>query len=53
MLPESLPDLRSKFECAERLFAPGTIIAIREPFYKIMADGTHAVRVDNPNEVCL
>lgn len=51
MLPDFLLDEQSRAGYAERLFAPGTFLAIKEPSYKIMQDGTFAVRVDNPQEV--
>lgn len=38
-------------EAAQRLFPQGQGLAIIEPFYKIMLDGTPGVRVDNPAEV--
>jgi hypothetical protein len=36
---------------AQRVFPKGQRIAIIEPHYKCMADGTLGVRVDNPAEV--
>jgi hypothetical protein len=33
------------------VFPKGQRIAIIEPYYKVMADGTRGVRVDNPAEV--
>lgn len=50
MLPDT-SDIGRKYQAAERMFPPGTIISIREPFYKLMADGCYGVRVDNPKEV--
>lgn len=50
MLPDTL-EIAKKYGAAERLFPSGTIISIREPFYKLMNDGGYGVRVDNPKEV--
>ena len=29
-------------------FKPGTFLAVVEPYFKLMADGKHGVRVDSP-----
>eukprot|EP00741_Cyanophora_paradoxa_P020567 tig00000227_g19854.t1 len=34
-----------------QLFAPGTQLCIRRPFFKVAADGHHALRVDRPEDV--
>lgn len=36
---------------AQALFPRGQRLAIIEPFFKVMMDGTPGVRVDNPAEV--
>jgi len=38
---------------AEKRLHPGVKIAIIEPFFKLRADGTHGVRVDDPRDVRL
>jgi hypothetical protein len=38
---------------AQQVFPKGQRIAILEPYYKVMADGTLGVRVDNPAEVSM
>lgn len=38
---------------AERIFAPGTPVAIIEPYYMLMLDGTYSVSVDDPRDVCV
>jgi len=38
---------------AQAMFPEGQQIAVIEPFYKLMRDGTYGVRVDNPAEVSL
>lgn len=50
---EAGPSFRHKLTAAQKVFARGSAVAILEPFYKLMADGTHGVRVDNPTEVRL
>lgn len=42
---------RQAFTVAQQLFPKGQAVAIIEPFYKVAADGTRMVRVDNPAEV--
>jgi hypothetical protein len=29
-------------------FSPGTHLGVIEPYYKLMADGMHGIRIDNP-----
>jgi hypothetical protein len=36
---------------AQTMFPHGQQLAVIEPFYKLMLDGTYGIRVDNPNEV--
>lgn len=36
---------------AQKVFARGLAIAVLEPYYKLVADGSYAVRVDNPAQV--
>jgi hypothetical protein len=50
MVPEGLSMLHRLKE-AERLLHPGVKIAIIEPFYKLMLDGTTGVRVDHARDV--
>lgn len=38
-------------ESAQALFPDGQALAVLEPFFKRMMDGTYGVRVDNPAEV--
>jgi hypothetical protein len=33
------------------MFPKGRQLAVIEPYYKLMLDGTYGIRVDNPNEV--
>ncbi|MEW5302765.1 MAG: hypothetical protein WDW36_005513 [Sanguina aurantia] len=40
-----------RFASASRMFSKGRRVAIVEPYYKVMVDGLHGVRVDNPAEV--
>lgn len=40
-----------RLNSASRMFPKGRHLAIIEPFYKVMGDGLHGVRVDNPAEV--
>lgn len=42
-----------RFASASRMFSKGRRVAIVEPYYKVMVDGLHGVRVDNPAEVCV
>ncbi|KAJ3066660.1 hypothetical protein HDU98_010057 [Podochytrium sp. JEL0797] len=35
---------------ADTRFKKGTRVAVREPFFKVMADGTRSIRVDDPSE---
>jgi hypothetical protein len=39
------------FHTAQRLFPKGQAVAIIEPYFKVMTDGSLGVRVDNPAEV--
>ena len=50
MFPEAL-SLRERLKDAQELLHPGTKVAIIEPFFKLMADGTVGVRVDDPRDV--
>lgn len=43
----TMADLRK----AQELFPEGQALAVIEPFFKLMLDGTYGVRVDNPAEV--
>jgi hypothetical protein len=50
----SLPELTTTsadLHKAQALFPEGQRLAVIEPFYKIMLDGTRGIRVDNPAEV--
>jgi hypothetical protein len=50
----SLPPFGTTLEylkSAQALFPEGQALAVLEPFYKLMLDGTYGVRVDNPAEV--
>jgi hypothetical protein len=38
-------------EKAQALFPEGQPLAVLEPFFKCMLDGTYGIRVDNPAEV--
>jgi hypothetical protein len=44
-------NFRRAFHTAQRLFPKGQAVAIIEPYYKVMTDGSLGVRVDNPAEV--
>jgi hypothetical protein len=46
-LTTTLADLRK----AQELFPQGQGLAVIEPFFKLMLDGTYGIRVDNPAEV--
>lgn len=50
-LPGVPQDRTSQWYAAERLFSRGRRIAILEPYFKLAADGTFLVRVDNPREL--
>ena len=42
------------YNCAEselRFLTEGSILAVKEPYYKVASDGTFMVRVDNPLEI--
>lgn len=43
----TMADLRK----AQELFPEGQPLAVIEPFFKLMLDGTYGIRVDNPAEV--
>jgi hypothetical protein len=36
---------------AQTMFPQGQQLAVIEPYYKLMLDGTYGIRVDKPNEV--
>ena len=38
-------------EVAMQLYCKGRVLSIAEPYYKIRADGTDGIRVDNPREL--
>ena len=46
-------DMLQRLSEAEKRLHPGVKIAIIEPFFKLRADGTHGVRVDDPRDVRL
>jgi hypothetical protein len=44
-------DPRERLTAAASLFPKGQHLLVLEPYYKLMADGTLGVRVDNQAEV--
>jgi hypothetical protein len=42
---------RERWRTADALLPPGTHLAVVEPFFKAMVDGTWGVRVDDPGQV--
>ena len=38
----------AQWAAVDRHFKPGAFLAVIEPYFKRMADGTHGVRVDSP-----
>jgi hypothetical protein len=53
MMPALKPEtsMLQRAKHANELFPVGQGIAIVEPFYKLMLDGSFGVRVDNPKDV--
>jgi hypothetical protein len=43
--------LGDRARAAARLLPEGARVGVAEPFFKLMADGTYGVRVDNPQEL--
>lgn len=43
--------LGARARAAARLLPEGARVGVAEPFFKLMADGTYGVRVDNPQEL--
>jgi hypothetical protein len=37
---------------AQAMFPPGQHLAIIEPTYKLLPDGTYGIREENPHKVC-
>ena len=44
-------DFAKRIKVAEKMLPAGKRLAVVEPFYKVMRDGTRGIRVDNPKEV--
>lgn len=48
----NVPRVRDIFQ-AQRYLHEGRKIAVKEPFYKVRADGTEGIRVDDPKDIVL
>jgi len=42
---------QARYAAANSVLPRGQAVAIVEPYYKMFADGTRGVRVDNPNDL--